>query len=163
MIELTPYNSKWPQAFATEKVMLESLIGDFVVGGIEHVGSTAIEGMLAKPVIDIMVGVKSLSESKTAIERLTPHYCYYPYKADVMHWFCKPTPDIRTHHLHLIPFDSVLWHERLSFRDYLRENPEVAQEYAQLKLTLATKFQHDREAYTQSKWPFIQKVLASIN
>jgi GrpB-like predicted nucleotidyltransferase (UPF0157 family) len=79
-----------------------------------------------------------------------------------MHWFCKPTPEIRTHHLHLVPFQSDLWFERLAFRDCLRKNVDLATEYASLKHKLARQFKDERERYTQGKGPFIQDVLASL-
>ena len=119
--------------------------------------------MLAKPVIDIMFGVKSLEESKPAIKVLQESgYEYWPYKTEVMHWFCKPSDAFRTHHLHLIPFDSPLWKERIKFRDTLRSNGGVAAKYAVLKKKLAIKYKEDREAYTQEKWPFIKKVVESV-
>jgi GrpB-like predicted nucleotidyltransferase (UPF0157 family) len=146
--------------FESEKDVIYSLIGDYVQGSIEHVGSTAVVGMVAKPIIDIMVGVDSLASSVGAIELLSNNsYCYYSYKADVMHWFCKPSPDFRTHHLHLIPFNSPLWLERVAFRDLLRGNPEVAYDYAKLKLELMKNYKNDREMYTQKKWPFIRESL----
>jgi len=86
-------------------------------------------------------------------------YLYAPYKADAMHWFCKPSPSMRTHHLHLIPLGSPLWRERLAFRDALRADPEVAAAYAALKLRLALEFRDDREAYTEAKTAFILKTL----
>ena len=76
-----------------------------------------------------------------------------------MHWFCKPSAAFRTHHLHLVPFNSPLWIERLAFRDFLRKDPAVAAEYAELKGRLATQFEFDRESYTDAKGPFIQHVL----
>ncbi|WP_431637165.1 GrpB family protein [Dyella sp. KULCS107] len=90
-------------------------------------------------------------------------YLYWPYKADVMHWFCKPSDAHRTHHLHLVPYGSELWRARLGFRDALRANAHLAQEYAQLKLDMANKYRHDREAYTQSKTEFVQQVLKSLD
>ena len=146
--------------FEAEKRFIEPLIANWLCGSIEHVGSTAVEGLAAKPVIDIMVGVKTLSDSTDAIQQLTDNgYCYYPYKNDVMHWFCKPSPHVRTHHLHLIPYQSELWLERLAFRDYLRANPKTAQDYGALKRRIAAECNDDREAYTQRKWPFIKQVL----
>jgi GrpB-like predicted nucleotidyltransferase (UPF0157 family) len=162
MIELIKYNTEWPEIFLKEKTLIASLIGRYIKGSIEHIGSTAIVGMDAKPVIDIMVGVQSLSESKAAIALLSKHYCYYPYKPDVMHWFCKPSPDIRTHHLHLVPYNTPLWHERIAFRDHLRTNTKAAFDYAALKRKLAVDHQHDREAYTQNKWPFIKATLQAL-
>ncbi len=76
-----------------------------------------------------------------------------------MHWFCKPSPSFRTHHLHLIPFRSRLWIERLAFRDYLREHADVAAEYAILNQRLAAQHRLDREAYTDSKTPFVERIL----
>jgi GrpB-like predicted nucleotidyltransferase (UPF0157 family) len=159
-ISVVDYDPEWVKKFESERYFLYSLISDYIEGSIEHVGSTAIVGMVAKPIIDIMVGVKSLDSSVGAIELLSNNsYCYYPYKADVMHWFCKPSPEIRTHHLHLVPYNSHLWLERVAFRDLLRTNSEMASDYGNLKLALAHKYRNDREAYTKKKWPFIQKAL----
>ncbi|WDE05667.1 GrpB family protein [Thalassomonas viridans] len=159
-IIISDYNPEWPAMFAAEKAFLAKLLPQFVTGGIEHVGSTSVPGLAAKPVIDIMLGVKSLADSRDAIAILSANgYCYYPYKSEVMHWFCKPMPEIRTHHLHLVPFNSPLWLERLAFRDHLRKHPEDAAEYSELKKKLAREYKHDRELYTQKKWPFIQALL----
>lgn len=84
---------------------------------------------------------------------------YFPYRPEQMHWFCKPSPAFRTHHLHLVPLGSKHWYERLAFRDYLRGNPATAKEYAELKLRLATQYKFDREGYTEAKGPFIQRIL----
>ena len=76
-----------------------------------------------------------------------------------MHWFCKPSAAFRTHHLHLVPLGSRRWIECLAFRDALRRDEALAGEYAALKHTLAASFQFDREAYTEGKTPFVQRVL----
>lgn len=89
-------------------------------------------------------------------------YRYAEYKTDVMHWFCKPSFEHRTHHLHLIPFESPLWRDRLAFRDALRRSPALADEYAELKASLAQKYELDRDAYTEAKSPFIERVLARL-
>ena len=162
-IQIVEYNPSWPAMFAAEREFLLSLVGEYLCGTIEHVGSTAVPGLSAKPVVDIMLGVQSLTGSKGAINVLMAKgYCYYPYKADVMHWFCKPTPEVRTHHLHLVPFQSDLWFERLTFRDCLRKNLAIATQYANLKQTLAGQYKDDRERYTQGKERFIYRVLASL-
>ena len=159
---LEEYDSSWPSKFEEEKNELIVIAGEWYFGSIEHVGSTAVPGMVAKPVIDVMFGVKSLEGSKPAIEVLVSNgYEYSPYKTEVMHWFCKPSHDYRTHHLHLIPFESPLWKERIQFRDLLRSDDKVASQYANLKRELAATCKEDREAYTEKKWPFIQKVLRS--
>lgn len=117
----------------------------------------------AKPVIDIMAPVRTLEESRSAIAAaIRVGYVYFPYKAHVMHWFCKPSASHRTHHLHLVQFDSPLWHERLKFRDALRQNAAFASTYAVLKKNFAERFATDREAYTEAKEPFIRQVLSEV-
>ena len=159
-VRIVPYDRSWVARFEAERDSLERVLGPWRMGPIEHIGSTAVVGLCAKPVIDIMAGVVSLAESEPAKDVLRGiGYQYAPYKTDVMHWFCKPSFDVRTHHLHLVPFESPLWRERLAFRDLLRSQPKVAEEYAALKLELAQKFEFDREAYTEAKYPFVARVL----
>ncbi|MDT0604150.1 GrpB family protein [Thalassotalea castellviae] len=154
------YNKNWPDKFAEEEAKLSIVLSQYIQGSIEHVGSTAVPGLSAKPIIDIMVGIQSLEHAKPTIEMLKQYgYCYYPYKPEVMHWFCKPTPEIRTHHLHLIPHLSPLWQERIRFREALKADSELANDYQNLKYQLATQFAKDRETYTARKWPFIKKAI----
>lgn len=161
-VHIVAYDPSWIDKFESEKALLEQLLAPWRKGPIEHVGSTAVVGLCAKPVIDIMVGVVSLTESEPAKDALRrAGYQYAEYRTDVMHWFCKPTFSFRTHHLHLIPHESPLWQERLKFRDLLRTDSTIAQAYAALKLDLASKFEFDREAYTDAKSPFIARALAS--
>jgi GrpB-like predicted nucleotidyltransferase (UPF0157 family) len=161
-IIIVPYDAAWPSMFDAERTLLEGRIARYIIGGLEHIGSTAVPELPAKPVIDIMVGVRSLEDSRPALPLLEPlGYCYFPYKSDVMHWFCKPSDEVRTHHLHLVPFSSRLWHERLRFRDHLRAHPEARAAYATLKQQLAARHRDDREAYTEQKTSFIQTILAS--
>ncbi len=163
-IKLLKYDPNWINLFKLEKNSLYPIIKDYLAGSIEHVGSTAIPGMLAKPTIDIMVGVKSLENSKPLTSLLSKQgYCYFPYKPEVMHWFCKPSPLFRVYHLHLVPYQSQLWFQRLLFRDYLIQYKKVALEYADLKIKLANKYQYDREAYTQHKSVFIKNILENAS
>jgi GrpB-like predicted nucleotidyltransferase (UPF0157 family) len=159
-VTLTAYDELWPKRFAEEHATLSRVLEQWLVGAIEHVGSTAVPGLIAKPVIDIMAGVESLEASRAAIPAVGEiGYCYFPYRTEAMHWFCKPSPFHRTHHLHLIQFESRLWFERLAFRDYLRSHCEVAAEYAELKRRFAAQYHFDREAYTEAKSPFIERIV----
>lgn len=159
-IRLAPYDSSWPGRFDQEQAALDAAIGSWATGGIHHVGSTAVPGLNAKPIIDILVGVDSLEASRACFEVLaTLGYLYAPYRAEEMHWFCKPHPSRRTHHLHLVPTDSSRFRDELAFRDRLRESPEAAEEYADLKRDLAERFADDREAYTEAKSDFIRSIL----
>src|SRR6185295_17629540 len=154
-IHIVPYDASWPRLFREEREQLARLLAPWLAGPIEHIGSTAIAGLPAKPIIDIMVAVADLDTSRDALPAAASHgYLYFPYRADVMHWFCKPTPSFRTHHLHLVPVGSRLWDDRLAFRDCLRRTPAIAAEYAALKCRLADLHRFDREAYTEAKGPF---------
>jgi GrpB-like predicted nucleotidyltransferase (UPF0157 family) len=147
--------------FEEERSALADAIGDFAMGGIHHVGSTAVHGLDAKPIINILIGVESLDASRPAFDRLAQlGYVYAPYLADEMHWFCKPNPSHRTHHLHLAPVRGQRYRDELDLRDRLRANPGLAQRYANLKRDLARRFEHDREGYTQAKAAFIGEVLS---
>jgi GrpB-like predicted nucleotidyltransferase (UPF0157 family)/ribosomal protein S18 acetylase RimI-like enzyme len=159
-IRLFPYDPTWPERFAEEQAALEAAIGQWVTGGIHHVGSTAVSGLAAKPIVDILVGVGSLAASRACFEPLARlDYLYAPYRAEEMHWFCKPHPARRTHHLHLVPTGSARFQNELAFRDCLRADPVVAAEYAALKSKLANRFRQDREAYTEAKADFISNLL----
>ena len=121
---LVPYDPSWPRRFEQERELLQPALANWITGTIEHIGSTAVPDLLAKPIFDIMVGVLDLPSSMPAREALAGlEYQYFPYRSDVMHWFCKPSPAHRTHHLHLVPFRSRLWIERIAFRDFLRGSP----------------------------------------
>jgi GrpB-like predicted nucleotidyltransferase (UPF0157 family) len=158
---LVDYDPAWPAAFESERGHLAKVLGEWLTGPIEHIGSTAVPGLRAKPVLDIMAGVESLTVSLPAIQAVARlDYVHFPYRAEVMHWFCKPSPAHRTHHLHLVPFGSPLWNERLQFRNALRSDPALAAEYAGLKTLLADRHRDDREAYTEAKSAFIARVLA---
>ena len=158
-VEIVPYDPSWPGRFEEEAKELRRALAAWLVGPIEHIGSTAISGLAAKPVIDIMAGVETLDTSRPAIEGAANlGYCYAPYRPDSEHWFCKPSPAFRTHHLHLIPLHSPEWNERIAFRDYLRAHSEIATEYGNLKRRLAQQFRFDREAYTEAKGPFIARI-----
>jgi GrpB-like predicted nucleotidyltransferase (UPF0157 family) len=155
-VRIVPYDSDWPARFEEERALLASAIGDWAVGGIHHVGSTSVPGLDSKPVIDILTGVSSLEESRACFDQLAGlDYLYAPYRTHEMHWFCKPHPSRRTHHLHLVPTTSARFRDELAFRDYLRDHRDVAQEYGVLKRRLAEKFEQDREAYTDAKTDFI--------
>jgi GrpB-like predicted nucleotidyltransferase (UPF0157 family) len=111
----------------------------------------------AKPIIDILVGVRDLEESRECFEPLARlDYLYAPYLPEEMHWFCKPHPSRRTHHLHLMPVDSQRYGDELAFRDRLRVDPKARADYAALKRELADRFPGDRESYTEGKSAFIR-------
>jgi GrpB-like predicted nucleotidyltransferase (UPF0157 family) len=160
-VEIVPYDASGPRLFEAERQALIGALQPWLTGPIEHIGSTAIPGLAAKPMIDILAGVESLAASRPAIDAAAAlGYCYAPYRAESEHWFCKPSPAFRTHHLHLVPVGSRIGVEAIAFRDHLRAHPQAASEYASLKQRLAKEHPFDREAYTDAKGPFIARILA---
>jgi GrpB-like predicted nucleotidyltransferase (UPF0157 family) len=155
-----PYDPTWPARFEAERVAIAEAIGESIIDGIHHVGSTAVPGLAAKPIIDILVGVRSLEGSRACFEPLAQiGYMYAPYLSAEMHWFCKPNPSRRTRHLHLVPVGTRRYVDELAFRDRLREDPKIAEKYIALKRRLAGRFANDREAYTDAKSSFVRRIL----
>lgn len=114
LLEVVDYDPAWPAEFELEARAVRASLAQWLTGSIEHVGSTAVVGMSAKPVLDIMAPVQTLADSRPAIAVLERHhgYSYRPYRADVMHWLCKPSEHVRTHHLYLVPLGSDLFRQR---------------------------------------------------
>lgn len=161
-IALHPYEVTWPRAFEAERSRLLSLFpGDWVA--IEHIGSTAVPGLQAKPVIDLLAGVRSIHDA----ERLAQPLCQVGYATSAAFnaslsdrkWFMRWANGHRTHHLHLVVHGGPVWQERIKFREALRSSPELAANYTALKTQLATAHPHDREAYTDGKAEFVSAVV----
>ena len=158
-VDIVSYDSSWPRQFQDEAEVLRHALAPWLAGPIEHIGSTAIPGLAAKPTIDIMAGVETLDASRPAITAAAAlGYCYAAYQAEIEHWFCKPSPAVRTHHLHLVPVGAAAWLRPIAFRDYLRIHHDVAREYEVLKRGLAQRHRLDREAYSRAKQAFIDYI-----
>lgn len=165
MIRIEPYSPSWSQAFADEAALLRSEFGPLALE-IEHVGSTSVPGLAAKPVIDIQVSVAQLDDRAAFLERLTRlnyvHIDLGEYDR-VYPFFIKPEIWPTTHHVHLCVAGGEEEANHLAFRDYLRENPASAEEYEHLKRSLAAR--HDGhtiksvEAYSLDKTAFVEAVL----
>ncbi len=161
-VVIVPYNPEWSREFEQERARLEETFAS-TNAVIKHIGSTAVPGLPAKPVIDIMVGVAALSEAEARIKSLRAQgYEYVPaYEAQLpqRRYFRKPLVEPRTHHVHCVIRGGSFWHDQLVFRDYLRAYPEAARAYATLKRDLAVLYAADREAYSEGKSEFITGIL----
>jgi GrpB-like predicted nucleotidyltransferase (UPF0157 family) len=167
-VAIVRYDPRWPELFRREKEHLLSCLPSDLVGRIEHFGSTAVPGLAAKPVVDMLVEVSDLSAARTriapALESQGYDYFWRPTHGDdgppFYAWFIKRDPDsgARTHHIHMVGPDFVEHWDRLLFRDYLIEHPQAAQEYQCLKLSLASAHPNDRVKYTKGKTEFVVKV-----
>ena len=159
-VEIHAYEPTWAARFEEERRLLEPILSPLLVGGIHHVGSTAVPGLAAKPVVDIMAGVRSLEDARSVFPQLAASsYCYFDHRRE-MHWFCKPSPSVRTYHLILVEPGGPWWQARLLFRDYLRAHADAAAEYESLKLESARRHSGDREAYTDAKAAFVEAIVA---
>jgi len=158
VVRLVTYSPEWAKLFDKEKQLLIALIGDYVID-IQHIGSTSVPGLIAKPIIDIGIAITDFEEGKRCIEPIKS--LGYEYKGEngipKRHYFVKGDPT--THHLHIVEIDSEEWKKNITFRDVLRKNENLAKEYAELKLNLAEKFKYDRVAYTDGKTDFVNYVL----
>lgn len=161
-VKLAPYDPIWKKLFEIEKESLLNSIGDYVLG-IEHIGSTSIPGLKAKPIIDMIVAVKDLSIYVKLIDSLTKlGYEYMPGRVfDDRVFFPKGPRGNRTHHLSLVVENSEGWTGPIAFRDYLRNNPHERQEYQLLKERLAEQFPNDRTSYTKAKASFFKRITIS--
>jgi GrpB-like predicted nucleotidyltransferase (UPF0157 family) len=163
------YDTRWPELFRKERDHLVACLPAYLLGRIEHFGSTAVPGLIAKPIVDMLVEVTDLNAARVQIPPILEaqgyDYFWRPTYGDdgppFYAWFIKRDPGTgnRTHHLHKVEAHFVEHWERLLFRDYLIEHPEVAKEYACLKTRLASAFPKDRIAYTRGKTEFIGKVM----
>lgn len=165
-IKVVSYDCEWPKLFDKEKEKIFDKIGKKIVLRTEHFGSTAIKGLKSKPTIDILIEIPKLtSELKKEIvdkmEQMNYHFIWrtdneIPYMMFAK-GYTKKGFSGQTYHIHMADKNHSLW-DRLYFRDYLKEHPEIAKEYEHLKLDLAEKHEHNRENYTRAKTEFITRI-----
>jgi GrpB-like predicted nucleotidyltransferase (UPF0157 family) len=156
---LVDYDPAWPARFAEMAAWLLAGLGPATALSIEHYGSTAIPGMPAKPVVDLLVEVPSMEEGRRrAIPLLNAPDWEYWFYADHLCFIKRDGLNgVRTHHVHLAPRAHPVW-QGIAFRDHLRAHPEDAARYADLKRSLAGAFRDDREGYTQAKTDFVREI-----
>jgi GrpB-like predicted nucleotidyltransferase (UPF0157 family) len=162
-VQLLPYDPHWPDAFRAQAERLRHLLGH-AIARVEHVGSTAVPGLSAKPVIDILVEIADFESARqTVLPKLQDDRWEYLWRDDRppghMMFIRRDAAGARTHHVHMAPPDHPLW-ERVAFRDYLRAHPEEARRYDQLKAQLAAEHPSDRERYTDGKSEYVKRITA---
>lgn len=160
-IVIEPYHPAWQNKFRCEAFLIRCVIGQYITV-IEHIGSTAVPGLAAKPIIDMLIGVKSLADAQRFVHQLERlGYVYVP-KHEVelpeRRYLYKQRRGEDTFHLHMVEQLSDFFKRHIAFRDFLRCHPEAVAEYASLKLRLAREFGSDRAGYTDAKTEFIQKI-----
>lgn len=155
---LVPWTDEWIKEFETEKQRIIDIIGQYTIN-VHHIGSTAVNGLSAKPIIDIAIEIDNLLDGEqcvTALERIG-----YLYRGTNVlserHYFTKGEP--RTHQIHMYQKDNRYLLEQLNFRDFLRSNELARSEYQQLKLKLAGLNKNDKHKYAEEKTEFVKSIL----
>lgn len=164
-VVLVDYDPTWPLLYEEEKARILDVVGGTVLS-VEHIGSTAIPGLVAKPIIDLMAGVEGPKEAGICIIPLrglgyldvTP----LPGGPDIDEWYYCLGKGVHSvgYHLHLVRYGGRHWEDHIIFRDYLRSHPDVAEDYGRLKRRLATLYGSDRRSYTDGKTRFIEEVIS---
>lgn len=169
-VHLEVYNPAWPQLAKEYAHELTAVLSRWLLRPIEHVGSTAIPGISAKPVIDLMAQVedKDLVAARSGGTLDDLDWKHVPPELDGRPWrrfFAKTSHDgqRRLAHLHLMSYGAERWDQQIRFRDALRANPALRDDYAQVKTDLARRFTDDREAYTDEKAKFVIQVMQRID
>jgi GrpB-like predicted nucleotidyltransferase (UPF0157 family) len=161
-VRLVPHDPRWAEAYRREAERLRHALGVHALA-IAHIGSTAVPGLPAKPLLDIMVAITSLEERDAVIPLLErAGYEFRPHDAlPERLFFILEAPEARRVNLSLAAWDSAFWRDHLAFRDILRACPDLADAYARLKAELAERYPDDRLAYTAAKGEFVARTLAA--
>ena len=166
-VVIVPYDPRWPAAFEAEAARIRAALGTLALR-IDHNGSTAVPGLAAKPVIDIQVSVAELTPMdayRQPLQALGYRHVPFPDDDSFCPFFHRPHQWPHSHHVHVVRAGDLEERRTLAFRDYLRQHPETAREYAELKARLALQFSattpESREAYADAKTGFIERVIAA--
>jgi GrpB-like predicted nucleotidyltransferase (UPF0157 family) len=162
-VKIVDADPAWGEKFERGAAMVRAALGALVLG-IEHIGSTSVPGLAAKPVVDMLVGLPSMPDVLAAPARLVGWEFPEAINAKLDdRRFGKLAPDgERTHHVHIVVFDADEWRRLVAFRNALRASPELAERYEDLKRDLAARFADEREKYTAAKTDFVAGVLRSV-
>ncbi len=168
-IMVTPYDERWPAMYAEEEAFLESALPADLVIRIAHIGSTAVAGCSAKPIIDIQVEVNSLERVKSeVVQQMEGHGYEFIWRPSIGEhapfyaWFIRrDAQGTRTHHIHMVVPDAAS-EDRILFRDHLRSHPVEVLRYEKLKHALSETYPSDRESYTKGKSDFILSIVKHV-
>ena len=165
-IKIHPYDSNWPTLFQTEKARLQKVFVHDMIE-IEHIGSTSVPGLAAKPIVDLMAGVRTMEIAESLLAPLRQYGYVTPPECNAelvdRRWLMRHAGGHRTHHLHLVVLRSKGWDRTMRFRDALRADPKAAQQYSELKYRLAAEAGTNRNQYVQAKSDFIDKLINSFS
>jgi GrpB-like predicted nucleotidyltransferase (UPF0157 family) len=160
-VSVVEYRPAWQAMFEEERQLIEAALGG-APAKVEHIGSTSVVGLAAKPIIDIMIGLPDFSVADDLVPLIEAFgYRYFRKYEDEMpfrRYFAKDLSGVRTHQIHMVEAGSEFWERHLLFRDYLRQNPPAATEYAALKRRLAEREWTDVNEYADAKTEFVRDI-----
>ena len=160
-VQLEPHDKQWDEIAVQTIKTLKSILGDDAID-IQHIGSTAIPAIKAKPIIDIAVGVTDFDKVMLHNEQLQQVGIFYrgsDVERQLLYVMGDMENDTRTHHIHIVKWNGTEWKKYIRFRDYLNANGDVALQYQKLKEELESKYAGDRAVYTNGKQDMINKIL----
>ncbi len=158
-VKVVPYQKKWATEFEREKARILKVCGDKVVA-VEHIGSTSVPGLAAKPIIDIAIGIKRLKDAKKllpALRKLNYHF-YKEFQRQRL-FVAKGPDEKRTHYLHVMRYNGAKWKTDQLFKNYLRTHPKAVEQYSKLKQKLSKVHPDDRQSYADDKNNFIKSII----
>jgi GrpB-like predicted nucleotidyltransferase (UPF0157 family) len=164
-LEIVDYDPVWALSFATEAEQVSMILAPWLGGAVEHVGSTSVPGLRAKPIVDMLAPVASLEDRASMVRVLADSgWLYWPDdpNAGWRLWLLRPRPETRTHHLVVIAVDDPYVEALVAFREVLRGDAGLRDAYAELKLGLAARYESNRNAYTNAKSDFITEALRGV-
>lgn len=163
-VYLVEPDDNWVQSFINEKDILQRILGDLIID-IQHIGSTAIPGIKAKPLVDILVGLRKIEDFKMFdFQELKKNGYYHLAKVniegkEVIAKFESLEPLIKTHVVHVVEYEGDWWHKHILFRDCLTAQPELANEYEQLKIKLSKEHSNNENDYANAKLEFVDRII----
>jgi GrpB-like predicted nucleotidyltransferase (UPF0157 family) len=163
-VHILKYDPAWPAGFASQRDRVAAVLQPWLAAPVEHIGSTSVPGLPAKPVVDMLAPVRSLSQAQDAVAPLQADgWVFWPEDPGRHYrlWFLRPSPAARSHHLHVIEDGHPHARALIAFRDALRADPELRDEYAALKRRLAREHHGNRNAYTNAKADFVARVVSA--
>ena len=161
IVQLEPHDKQWDEAAIQTIKILKSILGDDAID-IQHIGSTAIPVIKAKPIIDIVVGVTDFDKVMLHNEQLRQVGIFYrgsDVERQLLYVMGDMENDTRTHHIHIVKWNGTEWKNYIHFRDHLNDNENMALQYQKVKEELESKYADDRVAYTNGKQDMIDLIL----
>jgi len=159
---LSEYDKEWISHYESESKVIKNALGEMVID-IQHIGSTSVVGLKAKPIIDILVGIENFDKIDEVIKKMETMGYTYAHWAGIPGDYTFRKGEVTTHLIHVVKYGKINWNHNIKFRDALRNNPDLVKQYEELKEKLAKEYPDSREKYTEGKSKFVVDVVKMEN